>query len=447
MPEYLNEIDSAGKARSGSHLEASSQGLIYEAQDGQVYHPKYRVVPFSRKLRHQDFNFTERQGTYVQTLGWESGVVQVEVYFVGADHHEQARAFERSLTIYARGVAGKLYLPLDTIDRWRTVIPVEYTRRVDYVEAANRTVYQIVFKESIPLAEPAVEKVRTSYAAVISDASNEDLNSLSQNEGVIKNLRGAAQNIKNRVLGEGSFVRKAGKWVRGSTSYQNLSTIAKDLGSTLDYISINAQTLVRTPYQLSSLIDRSMQRVFGANIPQSVYVLGGVLDQLKDIDNTVLREVKGNSWVRLLFGAPLVSSMAKYSAAYNYLSRTEALTNTEAVLEAYEGFVAFIHDQEDVTAEQPMARRFVADPGIMDFLQSSIRDFTAAMNLRLGTLRQEVTVEVAEPTTLLNIVAQYYPTLFKKDPNTAMSLFEQTNSLTSDKYELFDVGDSYTILV
>jgi prophage DNA circulation protein len=96
--------------------------------------------------RTSTYDFPNVDGTYVQDLGHSGRRYQLKVIISGPDHDLEASAFMNALLLPGVGV---LEHPMYGVKR---VVPTgSITRRDDLVSAANQSVFEVTFWETVGL--------------------------------------------------------------------------------------------------------------------------------------------------------------------------------------------------------------------------------------------------------------------------------------------------------
>ena len=112
----------------------------------------YEDVSKKISKRTSGFDFPDVNGTYVQDLGQSGRKLPLRIFFSGDDYDLETDAFEAALL--ERG-SGRLEHPIyGVID----VVPFgDIGRRDDLVTAANQSIIEVTFWETLGSAYPAVE--------------------------------------------------------------------------------------------------------------------------------------------------------------------------------------------------------------------------------------------------------------------------------------------------
>lgn len=132
----------------------------YSSPSGERVVFDYEDVSVSIDKKTSAHNFPDADGTHIQDKGNTGRQYPLRCYLWGADYDERAVAFEAALL--ERGM-GKLEHPI-----YGTVNVVPYgsiTRRDDLKTAANQTVFEVTFWETIDLLYPSAQEDPASEVA------------------------------------------------------------------------------------------------------------------------------------------------------------------------------------------------------------------------------------------------------------------------------------------
>lgn len=186
------------------------------------------------------FDFPDADGTYVQDLGHSGRRYPLRVYFTGADHDLDAQAFEAA--ILERGT-GRLDHPFYGV---KDVVPFgTVTQRDDLKTAANQTVIEVTFWETIGLIYPTSQTDQAG-AVLAAVAEFNDGAAASFGESVVLNTAIQRASLRNDFTALLDNV---------SSNLQPIANLQDDVRSQFDSIkdSINAgiNTLISEPITLA----------------------------------------------------------------------------------------------------------------------------------------------------------------------------------------------------
>lgn len=419
-----------------AYLKASKKGLLFVAPDATEFSPKFNIIGTKNKRKAKIFDYIERDQSFVQDNGMRSPEFEMNLWFVGDDHHIVAADFERALSL--RGVA-ELTLPLDT--KLRFVIPMSFKRTNRFVDGVNRTMFEVSFHETIQpssiLKGDAKESVGFFAKILQGDAAGAFADKLSplgsrlQATSAFSAVNGAVK----KTLNFASTARRAQSGL--ITAWQ----------STVTSIDTNVSNLFEQPLILASQLQSALTLPIFPRVTNLLSAYGTLLGSQKIPLTRYDSDSKNLISIQELTGASALGAMATKVVELDYRTRQEAIDAFSAVAAQYEEFLEYLEDQQLATEELPLAQRYYPDAGVCESLQAMIQRMAGQVDAILLNTRQEIEITLDKDETPLNIVAKWYPTLFQRSASSALSFFESTNSLTADQRFVLERGTQIKVLV
>jgi prophage DNA circulation protein len=200
----------------------------------------YEDVSQSVTKQTSGYNFPDASGTYVQDLGHSGRRYPLRVIFWGADHDQEARAFESALL--ERG-AGKLEHPLyGVID----VVPYGDIKTRDRLKtAANQSVLEVTFWATIGLLYPTSQ---TDPAAEVQAAVEEYTEAAAEEFGAAADLDSAVEQASFTSTYE-SLLDSAEAGLQAIAEVQD--NVARQFNAIVSSINRGIDVLVAQPLTLA----------------------------------------------------------------------------------------------------------------------------------------------------------------------------------------------------
>lgn len=213
------------------------KAAAYVAPSGGRIGFAYEDVSRNFDKQTSGFNFPTGFGTYVQDNGTTGRKYPLIAYFSGPDCDEQASAFEDAL---AESGIGKLEHPIyGTVD----VVPYgTVTRRDPLKTAANQSVVEVTFWETLPLVYPAAQNDPASDVLAAAFGAGDGLagmtvsnfqkfkTSMTKLVGTISAVIGGVKELKTTV---DSYVRNITGFLDAGAAF-----VADAITSVVDLISL-----------------------------------------------------------------------------------------------------------------------------------------------------------------------------------------------------------------
>lgn len=379
----------------------------YNSPSGVRHTFKYEDLSRSFDKKTSAHDFPNADGTYIQDNGRTGRKYPITAYFSGPNCDTDADAFEDALGETGRG---KLEHPIyGTVD----VVPFGTVTRNDALKsAANQSVVEVTFWETIPLIYPIpqsdpISSILESAAAVGAGLSQLPMVSdfqafkakFESALSTVKSVIGKITEIKNEVE---SFVRKAKSFLD-----QGVEGI---LGAINTVVEIMA---------LPSKIVASFKSKFSMYQTMLDQVLGTGQDEADFESNRI-------------FASAIVTGVAVIAVESEFSSSSEALSAAENILTAMDE----VSEWSDVTAT---ALGLLDTGESYQKLQETIA-LTAGYLIEISfTLKKERKIILTESCTIIDLAARLYGEL-----DTILDFFINSNEFTGS--EIIEVPKGREVL-
>lgn len=337
------------------------------------------------------FNFPDAEGTLVQDLGATGRRFPLRVFFSGADHDLEAAAFDSGLL-----EAGAGLLEHPAYGNVAVVPFGEINQRDDLKTAANQTVIEVTFWETIPDVYPLPQVDRAAAVAEkIQEFNKESADELDKEVDVDTAAKKAS--LKSRYQ---AFMKKANTTLRKVAKTQK-ETRAK-FDAVYDSINSSLDTLVGDPLTLAFQTSQLIQ--------SPALVLDNVrarLDAYRDLATSIFNgdgaavtdnnDFRSDDNLALNYVAGTVESVVNAQ----FETKSDALTAAEEALQLLSDATAWRDGQ-------------LTDLGEVDS-GAAYQKIQEAVALAAGylveisfTLKQERAITLARPRTIIDLAAELY---------------------------------------
>lgn len=398
----------------------------------------YENVGRSVDKKTSAFDFPDADGTLVQDLGNKGRRYPLRLFFNGADHDTDADAFE--LTLLERGPGVLEHPRYGRVD----VVPFgEIAQRDDLKTRAGQTVIEVVFWATIGTAYPANQASAVDDALAALDEFTEAA-ATALDEAIDTDTQVEEVTFRDQWK---TFINGVSDNMQGLADTQQ--SVAKEFGDIEASVMKGMDVLVGQPltlaFQTMAMIGAPARAASLVSARLSAY--GNLASSI--ITGNTARIVSGNS------GNPVVITPTNDSRASNelasrelfvqsavagscastmnaaldpegeggYSTRAEAITAAETMLDQFEQAVEW--SDSNYAA---LDGRIVDTGGAYQALQKAVALAAGALVALAFNLKQERTVTITRPRSLVDFVAEYYGSV---DDN--LDLFITTNKLTGSE--------------
>lgn len=374
----------------------------------------YEDVSRSVEKKTSAFTFPDADGTYVQDLGRTDRRYPLRIFFWGDNHDLASNAFEEILL--ERG-AGTLEHPMyGSVN----VVPFgEISQRDDLKTAANQSVIEVVFWETIGLAYPttqgdpasevlsAVDEYNAAKAEEFANSVNTDTESLREKlKGVYTASLNAVKSGLQKVADVQENVQK-----QFDAIYDSINTGLDILVGQPTTLAFQTTLLIQTPARAS------------ANIKAKLDAYGNLIGAIISGDGA---NVSGSSQSNDFYSNDLYAS-THITGLITSVINTEFQTKPEALSAA-----EFILDEfADITAWREANYAII---GAID-TGESYQQLQEAVGLAAGflveisfTLKQERSLVLTRNRTIIDLCAELYGAV-----DSVLDFFISSNDLSGDE--------------
>ena len=339
------------------------------------------------------FEFPDADGTFVQDLGHSGRRYPLRVFFSGGDYDQESDLFESALL--ERGV-GKLEHPIyGTVD----VVPFgTITRRDDLKTAANQSITEVTFWETIGLIYPSAQ---TDPAAAVLTAVDEfNIAEAGEFEEVI-DLDTAVE----RVTFKNSYQALLDGAVNGLQAIANTQDdVRTQFDAIVDSINQGIDVLVADPLTLAAQTTIALQSPARAltNIQARLSAYADLADSIISGDDAVVNPGESNLFhTNDLYASTYVTGSIVSVVNNEFTTKTEALDAAEAILTQLEGVTDW-RDENFQSLEE------VDTGGAYQQLQEAVA-LTAGFLVEISfTLKQERRIILDRDRTIIDLAAEIY---------------------------------------
>ncbi len=360
-----------------------------------------------------------------QDMGVSGRDFSLKIYFLGDNHDIEAENFDAA---YCERGLGKLQLPYGNI---MTVQALDIDYDIDTVEKSSMTVVNISFHECGKTIYPTAQ---SSNMSVAKKSINQALETVSQNFG----------DTVEKLADKETF---AAKW---SANLDKLMAKFEDIQNS-DFIGIlndiKSQNILHNPYVMSTQLGILLKK--GVLAYYSTY---DMLDNIEDLLFSFLPSSKYSS-------SSSSSLKAEYTADDIFAKQT-IVAVSDALIEAdFElrkdavSAVEDIQDINDIYIEKSQEIERIINENIENTVISEvdtneiINSVISSVISKIDDLKIEKTIYLKDVSNPLMLAFQYYPDLFKKNPDNAIAYLNKTNDFSGDDFLYLDKGRKVVIYV
>lgn len=398
------------------------QVAVYEsAVSGTRFEFIYESVSMSSTKKTTEFTFPDKDGAFIQDNGVGGRRFPFTLMFSGEDHDIAATAF--LLALEEKG-AGKLEHPLYGD---RVVVPTgEITRRDDLTNAANQTVFQVVFSETI-----------SDLTFPVSAASESDELTASADDFQVATADQFAEQVQVDNASEGVALQNtaaASTVVTGS--YEEVTESDSEINSAFKTLQTVYEEQVKSV--ILEAADTVLQAILLTRLPARMKIaIQNEIDMYRDTINTLITALDlpdgsnnpGNAFLykNILVNAAIVA-LCEAPLFAEIKTRPEAVNTAQVILDIY----------DDIKAWQDLSfcSLGILDPPFqycgMTTVISKAVSYLINVSFDLPTERREVLTDERQMIEYLSTVGL--------NVESNIDNFIQWNDLTGDEIELLPAG-------
>lgn len=383
----------------------------YTSPSGERFLLQYENVSRSFAKKTTGFEFPDADGTYVQDFGRSGRRYPLRLFFWGADHDLEADAFETALTEIG---LGRLEHPrYGNVD----VVPFgDITQRDDLKTAANQTVIEVTFWDTIGLAYPTAQADPASEVLTAVDEYNtvaaEEFNDTISLDSTVEQVT-----FKNQVLGLVDSV-KAG--LQAVADVQK--AVQDEFNAINDSINAGIDLLVGQPlalaFQVTQMIQAPARALASIQARLQAYRdLATALISGDGADVSNVNELRTND----LNVSGYVTGSVISVINNQFVTKTEAITAAEEVLSQLDDVVAWRDAQFEALEE-------IDNGATYQKLQEAVA-LTVGFLVEISfTLKTERRLILDRARTPIDLVAELYGTV-----DSELDFFITSNDLSGSE--------------
>jgi hypothetical protein len=385
----------------------------YTSPSGRRLTFKYEDVSYRRAIKATAYDFTDVDGAYIQTRGFSGRQFPLRCFFSGPNYDKEAAGFEA--IVFERGF-GTLEHPIYGV---HNVAPFgEVARRDDLKTAANQTVLEITFFESIKTLYPSTDLDYGDSVLGAVDAFNE--------ANAIQLERNAdLSTFTKRATFKDSILRGVGNVEKGLKALADVTADTQaQFDSVNDSINRGIDVLLRDPLilarQVQTLIQTPARSL--ASIRSRLSGYAGLLSDIFGRADSISSGPEDNNrfFGRDLFASTLVTGQVLSAVNNQFETRLGAIGAAAEVNAQLDALVTWRDENFDYVG--------AVDEG------ESIQALTEAVSLVTGylieisfTLKVERSITLDRPRTLVDLLAELYGAEYE----TQIDPFIKANELTN----------------
>lgn len=392
------------------------QQAAYTSPSGVRITFDYENVSKSFDKKTTAFNFPDANGTYIQDLGHSGRRYPMRVIFWGDNHDIDAENFELSLQEIGQGQLEHPIYKVITVVPFGTV-----TQRDDLKTAANQSIIDVIFWETIGLIYPTPQADPASNVLISVDeyntaAANEfdDLTSLETTveqsifvntyEVILNNVKDGLQSVADTQ-----------------------ADTQKQFDSIYNSINQSIDVLISTPINLAS-----QSILFSQSPARALTNISARLSAYSDLTETIINQsgvtVPGNDSSNSnifhtsdLFASTLITGSVLSVVNNVFFSKPEALQAAEVVLDQLANLITWRDDNFQSLGEIDIGEAYQK-------LLDSVA-LTAGFLVQISfTLKQERRLILDRNRTIVDLVAELYGEI-----DDQLDFFITSNSLTGSE--------------
>jgi len=402
----------------------------YTAPSGEFIIFNYENVSKSFDKKTTAFNFPDADGTYIQDTGHTGDRHPMRLFFWGDDHDLEAEFF---ITLLKERGQGLLEHPLyGIID----VVPFgTITRRDDLKTAANQTIFEVAFWETIGIVYPvsqndpgsnvlfAVDEFNIAEAFEFADLT--DLDSAVEQSSFLNSYNALLDNVESGL--------------------QVIADVQEDVeqqfNAIVDSVNRGIDVLISQPLTLASQTMQLIQAPARAltNISARLDGYKNLADDIFGGDDAIA--TPGNDsrnanefHTKNLFAATYVAASIVSVVNNKFVTKTEALEAAEAIINQFNDVVAWRDDNYEslsvptVTTDVFQSIKQIDTGSAYQRLQEAVA-ITAGFLVEISfTLKQESIIILDRPRTIVDLVAELYGTV-----DDELDFFITSNNLSGSE--------------
>lgn len=359
------------------------------------------------------FNFPDGSGTLVQDNGATSKRYPLRIFFWGDDHDLEAEAFESALRETGAGI---LTHPFYNVDL--NVVPFgQVHQRDDLKTAANQTIFEVTFWETVPGAFLSAQKNAPSEVITSIDEFNESL------------AEEFAENLQNDTIGQQA--QAAGVYtslLNGAKSgLKSVADVQQDVASAFETVSTSINdgidVLIGKPLTLAFQTAIMMQLparaadLITARLSAYRDLLDSILGKgtyIPDLDSSNANEYQSNR----VYATTAITGSILSVVNNQFETKAQALSAAEEIQAQMDSFTAW-QDLNNTSLS-------VIDTG------GAYQQLTEAVSIATGflveisfTLKQERTITLGGPRSIIDLCAELYGVVDEK-----LDFFISSNDLS-----------------
>lgn len=379
----------------------------------------YEDVSRIFEKRTSAFDFPDADGTFVQDMGRTGYKFPLKCIFAGPDHDLEALKFESLLA--ERGI-GKLEHPFyGSFD----VVPFGEIERIDALQtAANQTVVNVTFLETTKLVYPSSQNDPESQVinsvSEVCQATSFDYDEVCKAKDTAEKIveRNEFEKLLDTVTATLDGIAKAEQEV-----FNRYNSIKQSIDQSIDTLIDDPLTLAYQTILMIQAPARAYQSIT-ARLEAYGSLTKDLIAQAVDLPDFYRRNVFNNS---------VMTGSVLSVVNHQFLTRTDALTAANLLLEQFDSIVAW-RDEQQVTFDN------VIDTGeTYQRLQEAVALAAGYLVEISFTLRKEYRLTLNRNRSLVDLTGELYGSV-----DDYLDFFIESNKLTGS--EIIELQKGRTVV-
>jgi len=389
----------------------------YTSPSGERITFAYENVSTSFDKKTTAFNFPDADGTYIQDTGHTGDRHPMRLFFWGDDHDLDATLFIALLKERGEGkLEHPLYGPVNVVP-FGTI-----TRRDDLKTAANQTIFEVAFWETIGLIYPASQNDPGSDVLTAVDEFNDveaaEFADLTDIDSAVEqsSFKNSYESLLDSVTSGLQAIAEVQKDVE-----DKFNAISDSINNGIDVLISQPLTLASQTIQLIQTPGRLLTSI-KARLSAFGNLANDIISGNKSISSPGNDSRNSNDFhTKNLFASTYVTGSIISVVNNKFATKTEALEAAELILDQFADVVAWRDDNFESLGQIDTGSAYQQ-------LQEAVA-ITAGFLVDISfTLKQESRIVLDRNRTIIDLVAELYGTV-----DDQLDFFITSNNLSGSE--------------
>ena len=373
---------------------------------------------FGKKNNRSSYKTVNMSDDTFQDMGVSGRDFSLKIYFLGDNHDIEADAFEAAYCEYGKS---KLQLSYGNI---MTVQALDIDFEQDNVERTSVTEVNISFHQCGSNIYPIAKASKSS--------------SLKKNISQIQTA--LSENFADTVYSLEDKQAFADRWS------QNLDKLSQKLTNiqSSEFMSIlwdiKSQNILNNPLVMSTQLGMLLKKGF-LTYTSTADIINSISDLITDfLPNTSVSKSEYTS-DDLYLTSTIIAGCEVISNS-NFETRKDAIEAVENIQDINDQYVEQTQEIEQIINEK-LEDTIISEVDTTEIVNETI----ASVVEKSDDLKIEKTITLNDNSNPLMIAFEYYPDMFKSDPDAAIEYVNKTNNFTGDDFFFLEKGRKIVIYV